>query len=335
VARARSGSDAPPRELAPAAVVVTGFSAATPAGTFAGQAVERVLDAPAAAPGVSAADPLATLDPERSRRFDRGAALLTSLAERALVDARLEANGVGIVSGTAFGSVERSVRFVLRAAERGVRRANPAEFPHLVASAASGNASIYAGLTGPALGVSAGAAGAEAALSVAAAAVRMRHARAFVAGAAEGFDPIVAEVLGPLPTPSGSVPRTEGGGALVLELEAAARARGVPSAARWLGTWWVGPGEPCPARAPERERALVVSATASPEAPALLRRGGWGDCPERSVLGPAGFHEAVSAIALVAAAAAVVTGDADEALALSGSARGLWVTHFERAELAS
>jgi 3-oxoacyl-[acyl-carrier-protein] synthase II len=330
---ARPDSSPPPREVAP--LVVTGLAAATPGGVLTGEAALKLLDAPPAAPGASAADPVAALDPERSRRFDRGAALLTSVAERALADARLEAAGVGIVSGTAFGPLERSVRFVLRAVERGVRRANPAEFPQLVASAASGNASIYAGLTGPALGVTAGAAGAEVALSVAAAALRVRYARAFVAGAVEGFDPIVAQVLGPIATSSGVVPRTEGGGALVLELEAAARARGVRHAARWLGTWSLGLDEPFPSRAPVNpERALVMSATTSPDALALLRRASWGGCRERSVLAPAGFHEALSAVALVAAAAAVIAGDADEALALSGSGPSLWVTHFERVELA-
>lgn len=333
VAALRPVSAAPPREAAP--VVVTGLAAVIPSGPLTGEGVERALDMPPAAPGASAIDPVAALDPERSRRFDRGAALLTSLAERALADARLEAAGVGVVFGTAFGSVERSVRFILRAAERGVRRASPAEFPHLVASAASGNASIYAGLTGPALGVSAGAAGAETALFVAAAALRLRHARALVVGAAEGFDPIVAQVLGPLSTPSGVVPRTEGGGALLLELEATARARGVRRGARWLGTWSLGSEEPFPVRAPASTgRAIVVSATASPDASELLRRAGWDLCRERSVLAPAGYHEAVSAVALVAAAAAVLAGDADEALVLSGSGRALWVTHFERVELA-
>ena len=332
-ARVRPSSAAPPRAAAP--VVVTGLAVAIPSGLLTGNAVARALDVPPAAAGASAIDPVAALDPERSRRFDRGAALLTSLAERALADARLEAAGVGVVFGTAFGSVERSVRFVLRAADRGVRRANPAEFPHLVASAASGNASIYAGLTGPALGVSAGAAGAETALFVAAAALRLRHARALIAGAAEGFDPIVAQVLGPLATPSGVIPRTEGGGALLLELEAPARARGVRRGARWLGTWSLASEAPFPVGAPaSTERALVVSATASPDASELLRRTGWSLCRERSVLAPAGYHEAVSAVALVVAAAAVLAGDVDEAVAVSGSERALWVTHFDRAELA-
>lgn len=337
-------ADAPPKSPAtpaanasPPTVVVTGLAAVTPFGSLVGAtAVRAVLSASDWRGGPSTADPVSALDPERSRRFDRGAAMLTSLAAHALDDARAPAAGTGLVAGTAFGAVERSVRFVLRAVERGVRRANPAEFPHLVASAASGNASIYAGLTGPVSGLAGGMASAELALGVAAASLRRRHAAAFIAGAAEGFDPIVAEVLGPLRVGDAVVPRSEGGGALVLELADVARARGVEPVARWYGTWPLEAGQAWPIVRPEHsERALVVTSALTPEHARTLESSPWREVRTHSVLGACGFHEAVSALGLVVAAAAVASGDVDHAVALNGAGSILFITHFGRVEAAS
>jgi 3-oxoacyl-[acyl-carrier-protein] synthase II len=331
-ARAPRAEARPASRAAP--VVVTGLCAVASFGVATGASAARtVLEAPPTTGGPLAVEPVAGLDPERSRRFDRGAALLTSLAERALADARLDGAGVGLVAGTAFGSVERSVRFVLRAVERGVRRANPADFPHLVASAASGNASIYAGLTGPALGLPGGRAGAELGLLVAAAALRDGHARAFVAGAAEGFDPIVADVLGPFRVGEQRVARAEGGGLLVLELADAARARGVRAGARWLGSWSLAERDVWPTPPPRRvERALLITTALGSEHDAALAGAGWGRVARRSILEQSGAHEAASALGLVVAAAAVAGGDVDEALALNAAGEALWITHFCREE---
>jgi 3-oxoacyl-[acyl-carrier-protein] synthase II len=315
-------------------LVVTGVAAAGPFGVVAGARVARaVLDASLARGGALELDPGAALDPERSRRFDRAAALATALAERALGDAGRDGARSGLAVATAFGSVERSVRFVLRAAERGVRRANPAEFPHLVASAASGNASIYLGLTGPAFGVSAGAAGAETALQASAAFLELEQAAAFVAGAAEGFDPIVAEVLGPAPSVDGSVPRSEGGGCLVVETAAAARARGARPIARWLGTFAFDPSASWPSTPPRRpERTLVVTTLLTREQEAALACSPWGACPRHSVLPASGQHEAASGVALAVAATALGALELDETLSVTGTPSELWVTHFARPE---
>jgi 3-oxoacyl-[acyl-carrier-protein] synthase II len=315
-------------------LVVTGVAAVGPFGLVAGEAVARsVLDAPEAAGGALARDPTTALDPERSRRFDRAAGIVSSLTECALQNAGGGSARTGLAVATAFGAVERSVRFVLRAAERGVRRANPAEFPHLVASAASGNASIYAGLTGAAFGVSAGGAGAEVALQAGAAYLALEQAGAFVVGASEGFDPIVAEVLGPARSADGAVPRSEGGGSLVLEPSAAARARGASPVARWLGTFSVSPGDPWPS-APGcvQERTLVVTTLLTGEQEAAFLQSAWGGCPRRSVAAACGHHEAVSGIALAVAAAAIRALDRDETLVVNGTPSALWLTHFARAE---
>ena len=312
--------DAPLRERperGSARVVVTGLAALGAFGEVgprgAGRALER---APLTATARLEPQPLAELDPERSRRFDPSAALVTRLAERALAHAELAPAGVGLSAGTAFGAVERSVRFVLRVAARGVRRANPAEFPHLVASAASGNASIYLGLTGPAFGVAGGGGSADAAVAAAASWLRLGDARAFVAGAAEGFDPIVAEVLGDRETAEGMLSRSEGGGFLVLEAERVARERRAPILALLRGSWELGRGSGWPVPPPERGSRAVVIAT------------------RRSVLPATGFHEAVSGVALATAAALVAAGAADEVLTVTQAEHAAWATLFSRPEVA-
>ena len=333
-------ADAPPRAATPPragsesaqALVVTGVAAAGPFGAVSGEAVARaVLDASPSAGGALVLDPGALLDPERSRRFDRAAALVTGLAERALQEAGRDGARTGLAMATAFGSVERSVRFVLRAAERGVRRANPAEFPHLVASAASGNASIYVGLTGPAFGVCSGFAGAEVSLQAGAAYLELEQATAFVVGAAEGFDPIVAEVLGPGRSASGPVPRSEGGGAVVLERADVAAARGAKVVAHWLGTFALAPSDPWPCAPPRNPaRTLVVTTALTREQAAAFALTPWGACPRRSITGACGQHEAMSGVALAVAAAALRELDLDETLVLNGAAGALWITHFAR-----
>lgn len=329
-------ADAPPRAAPPRAtgreLVVTGVAAAGPFGVVAGAGLARtVLDAPPAAGGAWASDPSALLDPERSRRFDRAAAIVTVLAERALGQAARDGLGTGLAVATAFGAVERSVRFVLRAAERGVRRANPAEFPHLVASAASGNASVYGGLTGPAFGVCGGFAGAEVALQAGVAYLELEQAGAFVVGAAEGFDPIVAEVLGPGRSSEGLVPRSEGGASLVLEPAADAAARGAHAFARWVATAALAGTDPWPFPPPrEPARTLVVTTSLTGEQEAAFDLTPWGACPRRSIDAASGQHEAASGVALAVAAAALAELDLVETLVVNGATSTVWVTHFAR-----
>lgn len=279
----------------------------------------------------AAVDPLAALDPERSRRFDRAAAFVTSGVERAIADAGVDARGVGIVAGSAYGSVARSVNFVLRALSRGVRRANPAEFPHLVASAATGNASVYLGSRGPALGVTARSGGAEAALELALA-LRALSSGGFVAGAAEELDPIVAEVLGPFETASGVVPRGEGGGFLVVEDERAALDRGASVRAVVHAPVRVRAGEAFPAesRPTDPGRTLVVTGLLTAAGRRALAASPWSACRER-IANVTSVHEASGALALAAAVAAVAAGEADEALACSGL-DDVWLTRFTRPE---
>jgi 3-oxoacyl-[acyl-carrier-protein] synthase II len=255
-------------------------------------------------------DPLAALDPARSRRFDRASALVTLGAERALAATGLAATGVGLVAGTAFGNVERSVAFLERVFQRGPRFASPADFPHLVPSAPSGNASIYAGLSGPVVAVSDVSTSAEAALEVAAAFVSLGLASAVIAGSAEPEDRIVARVLGPLHArrpPSSD----EGSGWLLIEARGSAQQRGAPLLAEILRIA-CSVSELAPPVVAERARVVLANAGA---ADALLAGSPWANVARLPLSADVGTHEARGAFALAAAAALIATGAADEVVA--------------------
>jgi 3-oxoacyl-[acyl-carrier-protein] synthase II len=90
--------------------VVTGVCALGPLGVLdnADAAAYATQAPPPDLPEQLAFDPLAALDPERSRRFDRAAAFVTLGADRARSAAGCEAAGTGLVVGSAFGNVMRS-----------------------------------------------------------------------------------------------------------------------------------------------------------------------------------------------------------------------------------
>src|SRR5262249_51251055 len=114
-----------------------------------------------------------------------------------------------------------------RIVDQGPKAASPAEFPHLVPSAPSGNASVYAGLTGPVVSVSDLATSAEAAVCVALSLVELGLVERIIAGSAEPADPIVERVLGPMHSGVASRKRREGAAWLLLESEAALAQRGM------------------------------------------------------------------------------------------------------------
>jgi 3-oxoacyl-[acyl-carrier-protein] synthase II len=224
------------------------------------------------------------------------------------------------------------VEFVRRVLAMGVRRASPAEFPHLVASAGPGNASLYLGLRGPVLGAAGSEASAESALDTALALLPFAEG-GLVAGGAEALDPIVTAVLGPLRTATGVIERGEGAGFLVVEdatgaAERGARVLAVVEPPRFLpsGTDWDGVLEPPKALA----RAAVVTGAVADDALAQLTASAWGGAARHSALEPSGYHEAVGAIALSLAVSLVASGSVDEAIAVNGR-DGTWITRLTHA----
>jgi 3-oxoacyl-[acyl-carrier-protein] synthase II len=239
-----------------------------------------------------------SLDPDRSRRFDHASAFAASGAVQVLGGAA--ARGVGLVLGTAFGNVERTMAFLGRAAQRGPRHVPPAEFPHLVPSAPAGNASVYAGLSGPVFAVSDLAQSGEAALAAGADLLELGVAERCVVGAIAPRDAIVERVLGPLLGPgAGSARRGEGAGFVLLEAHAAAPADGVALLHRCSGPLLPVRGlSALPAPGPS---SSVVLGAATPELREALAISEWHTAPVSDVVAERGYHEALGAVALATA----------------------------------
>ncbi|HEY2404870.1 MAG TPA: beta-ketoacyl-[acyl-carrier-protein] synthase family protein [Polyangiaceae bacterium] len=261
-----------------------------------------------------ALDPLSALNPDRSRRFGRASALACVGIEALLQGDHAPRGSCGLVLSSAYGDVERSVRFIRRVFAGGPRLASPAEFPQLLASSASGNASLYMGLRGPCLTVSEGDAGGEAALSVALSVLALARDRACLAGGVEAFDSIVDELL----APSSQLPRSEGGGFVLLEDEASALGAGRLPLARIVehvarhGAWVAQlRAVSAPARA---ERAAVFCSSQERAALDELAQSSWADVTRVDLTRALGYHEAFGAIALAVAAARIAQREIDEAL---------------------
>jgi 3-oxoacyl-[acyl-carrier-protein] synthase II len=264
------------------------------------------------------------LDPDRSRRFGRASALVVATAERALAGSGKEPAATGLVVGSAFGDVERSVRYLQKVLGQGPKFASPAEFPQLVASTGSGNASIYLGLTGPCLSVSEFGTSGESAVSVALSLLELGLGDAILAGAAEAHDGIVDAVLGGK--------RGEGGGFVVLETARSAASRACVPLARLVEH-----------RAHRGDAARIFSDLNAPSAAACivsgrlpspvlgaLSRSAWQAVPVRSLPAEVGYHEALGALALAVAVAEVALGRVSEALVVTADVDTVYVTQLAR-----
>ena len=273
-------------------------------------------------------EPLSLLDAERSRRFGRASALVVACAERALLEAELEPAGTGFVVGSAFGDVERSIRFLHKLLGQGPKFASPAEFPQLVASTGSGNASIYLGLTGPCLSVSEFATSGESALSVALSLIELGLTQAVVAGAGEARDAIVEAVMGD----ARGARRSEGAGFAVLEALPNAQGRGRAPLAL-LTAHRALRGDPAHALlelgAPAPGACIVTGLLPSAVAGALARSA-WRAVRSYALPSVLGFHEAIGAVALSVAASLVASGRVEQVLVVTADLDTTYLTRLDR-----
>jgi 3-oxoacyl-(acyl-carrier-protein) synthase len=275
------------------------------------------------------ATPEKSLDAERSRRFDAGSALAAAGAAQVLADSErdrvaLPATDTGLVLGTAFGNVERTMAFLARGRERGPRHVPPAEFPHLVPSAPAGNASVYAGLTGPVFAVSSLSHSGAAAFAAACELIELGVAARVVTGAVAPRDVIVERVLGPLLDPSGFRAATRGQGAgfaLLAERSEASRRGGVLAEVlgRFTGELTAGQGLDGVPQLEPAWRACVVLGVAGPELRQALESSSWARAARVDLAAEHGYHEALDAVAVAVAARLMAGGELDRVLVLSGS----------------
>lgn len=331
---------AAPARRAPRGVVVTGMSVVTPAGVLEGTAV---ADLPAARPSrdtIAFSDD--ALDADRARRLDRASRIAALACARALASpaaassAAPAARDAGLVLGVAFGAVDATAELMRRLRDKGPRMVRPADFPSLVPSSPAGHASIYLGLTGPALVVADLAVSGECAVLQARELIAAGDAERMCAGAVEERSAIVEEVLAALferadAARAGSPPRSDAPGAArrprregAALLALASADSGAPALAR-LGeivSFAHAPsagGDALAFLPPPPDGAIVVLGGASSSE--LVAGSRWGACPRIACADACGAHEAAGAVAIAVAAAKVARGDAAAALFV-GSARG-------------
>jgi 3-oxoacyl-[acyl-carrier-protein] synthase II len=174
-----------------------------------------------------------------------------ALADSGIVISSQNRHRVGVVFGTAIGSMEANENFFRPLIEEGPHLANPAVFPNTVYNAAAGHVAMQLGTVGPTSTVtSAHAAGAQA-LCYASDLVAYGWADAIICVAADVLTEAVAEAyaeIGIAANRPGRLRMSEAGAALVVERRSAARARGariyaevlgyaMTSDARGLGRW--------------------------------------------------------------------------------------------------
>ncbi|MFO0673361.1 MAG: beta-ketoacyl synthase N-terminal-like domain-containing protein [Polyangiaceae bacterium] len=233
----------PPHGYRRRAVVVTGSAALTPAGLEGTRAAAATLTERPAGKRITE-DLAAKLDVARARRLDRPARVQAILTSLAMADAGLDPKStrVGLVMGSAVGSLDASAAFMHRVFERGPRFASPADFPNLVPSSPVGHVSIYSGMEGPVLATADLDASGEAAAFMAMELVAAGLADAALGGAFEEESRIVERRLEVLHGDRADAAeprrsRAEGAGVVLFESEEAARARGAGVIAVVRGAW--------------------------------------------------------------------------------------------------
>jgi 3-oxoacyl-[acyl-carrier-protein] synthase II len=312
-------------------VVVTGAATLGPLGLCGSRDSLEYIEVGAPPPSATISfDAKEHFDLARARRMDRASRLLTMAMKVALTEASRERNAeaVGAVAGSAYGTVDASAAFIERIYEKGGRFANPIDFPNLVPSSPVGHAAIYLGLRGPVLSTADLGVTGEAAFALAYELVEVGEVGSILAGSVEEQSAITERVLGPVCSGSGSWVgvRTEGASVLVLEDEAHAAARHANPLCR-VAHVSTGRGAFSQATAsippPAGAQPMVVVSRKDEATRSLLAETPWSRVRCVDVASRAGNHEGLGGFALVVAAAAIASGRADEALVV-GVAPDRW-----------
>ena len=276
------------------------------------------------------ADPLARLEPERSRRFDPLSSLVSATTEHLVEAAGSIRSGVGFALGVALNPAAQSVEYARRLMDRGSRGVRPAEFPRLLLSAAASSASIYSGLTGPVLSVSDGDTSGHAAVTVALDLLESAQVGSLIAGAAAVVDPLL---LSALDVDGRAASARDGTACLLLENEEGAQAGGNPAWA-CVRFWY---RSRSPQRLLERlprptggsgtgDRDPIRVVTCSPSAHLDLGGTGWEAAPRTEVTPPGGVANTSSAMAIGVGAMFVHHRIADEVLVIGAGDAQFYAT---------
>ncbi|MEZ4307807.1 MAG: beta-ketoacyl-[acyl-carrier-protein] synthase family protein [Polyangiaceae bacterium] len=269
--------------------------------------------------GATAAESLAkSLAPDRARRLDRGAALVTAIHSRALaaagVDLTADTTRLGMVCGIAFRKEEDFAAFLSPILEKGFRAGKPAVFPNLLLSSPAGHASIYLGVKGAVFTTNDVTLTMGTAFASAADLLLAGEADAVVASTVVERDTIVERVVGPRTYgPNLAAPPHSPAAAALLLRTGDSTEHALCTLEDWqdgtrLSTW-----SPPP---PPAEGAVVVLPRPSEPLTRALDASSWSAAPRIVVSARAGSHEGTLGLALAAAAAALHRGEARTALVM-------------------
>ncbi len=303
--------------------VITGIAVVARGRVLEGAAEVAGLLAPVREGAVTApahGDPTAWLDQARARRMDRAGRLSAAVIGAALRDADratapLARESVGSISGTAFGNVDGSMRFMKRVIEKGAALASPADFPNLVPSSPVSHAAIYWGLGGPALATPDLSATAESATATGLELVTGGVCEAAVVGSVEEVSQLAEKVLAPLLDVRTLSAHSEGASALVIESAAGAALRGRAPLAR-VRFWASVRGLDAAAGAPPPGPGAKVVAEPAAHTSRLLDGSPWAAVERLTTASIAGDHVGLGGVALAAAAGLVAKGGATSVLVL-------------------
>jgi 3-oxoacyl-[acyl-carrier-protein] synthase II len=314
---------APLRAHAPRRVVVTASASLTPSGLRGTEEGTALVEPDAPLGGLVTLDLAVHLDRARARRLDRPARMAAVVVERALADANasgVDPTRIGIVLGSAFGSVDASAAFMHRLFDKGPRFASPADFPNLVPSSPVGHVSIYLGTRGPALATADLGTSGESACMQAIELVADGDADLVVGGALEEASSIAERRLVVLFNRSDVLrrPRSEGAAVVAFEAEDSAAARGARAIARveHVRSWRVNVVDPLAGISAPLASALVILPRHDAALDALLDHSVWRAVPRVIADGAGGEHEGLGAMALAAAVSALSLGRTRDALVL-------------------
>lgn len=256
-------------------VVVTGVGAVTPAGNTAGETWEAMLAGRSGVGPITLFDPEpfpvriqaevrdfaldARIDAKQQRHMNRGVRFAMNAVLEALDDSGLaitdeNAESVGVVFGAGGGGFDEMTHAQHTLEERGPRRVSPFLVANFIVDAASGHVAIHTGARGPNVAVVSACATGAAAIGAGAHAIQRGEADAVIAGSCEsvlvpvfhatwcsmralaGDNDHPERAVKPFDLNRDGFAAGEGAGALILEREDAARARGARIYCEALGS---------------------------------------------------------------------------------------------------
>lgn len=306
------------------AVVITGVGVVHAAVSGGAEALETYLAASASRPGAHVPDLAAHLADGEGRRLSRVCQLAVVAARLALRDAgRSPGAGLGLVVGTELGDLGSTLDFADGFLRRGPSGLSALLFPNTVMNTMAATTAIAVDAREMALTLNAPTVAGELAVARAAWAVASGEVDAVLAGGVDELDARVAWALAQAGADSAEA-RGEGATFLLLETEAAARARQAPILGRVLGAAW----RALPARPhgvgrraqPRAVHAALAAAETAPEDVGWVYCSASGDrardawerrlldaalapkCPPATSLAAIGHHAGAGALRVAAAA---------------------------------